>query len=87
MEELGNILFAEYTKLYYGGDALGSFYVIETEDPNKFSCGYFAKKGTLFVTQTSLRISRALEAAGTVSTSSTSIPRQRRQSSISLRPS
>lgn len=37
-------MFAEYTKLYYGNEALGSFYVIETEDPNKFSCGYFAKK-------------------------------------------
>jgi capping protein beta len=44
LEELGNILFSEYIKLYYGGNAVGSFYVIEGENANKFSCGYFVKK-------------------------------------------
>lgn len=44
IEELGNVLFGEYTKLYYGNSALGSFYVSESGNPNQFSCGFFAKK-------------------------------------------
>lgn len=43
---MGNILFAEYVKLYYGSDGIGSFYVIQNENPNKFSCGFFAKKSS-----------------------------------------
>lgn len=34
----------EYTKLYYGTEAIGSFFVSDRGNPNEFSCGYFAKK-------------------------------------------
>ena len=60
-------MFAEYTKLYYGSEALGSFYVIETEDPNKFSCGYFAKKGTLHFMQICLKMRKVSQVVGIVS--------------------
>lgn len=43
-EEVANDLFAEYTKLYYGPTAVGSFFLTEGETANAFSCGYFAKK-------------------------------------------
>jgi len=39
------MLFSEYTKLYYGNEGIGSFYVLENDsNPNKFTCGYYAKK-------------------------------------------
>lgn len=42
-EEKCNLLFKEYTKLYYES-GVGNFFVSESEEG--FNCGYFAKKGT-----------------------------------------
>jgi len=42
-EQKGNLLFEEYTRLYYSG-GLGNFYL--REDELGLECGYFAKKGT-----------------------------------------
>jgi hypothetical protein len=43
------MLFSEYTKLYYGNEGIGSFYVLENDsNPNKFTCGYYAKKSKNF---------------------------------------
>lgn len=40
-------MFNEYVKLYYGGETIGNFYVMENEEnPQNFSCGFFAKKGS-----------------------------------------
>ena len=47
MEQTGQIMFNEYVKLYYGGETIGNFYVMENEEnPQNFSCGFFAKKGS-----------------------------------------
>lgn len=43
-EKKCNLLFQEYTKLYYEG-GLGNFFVSEGEEG--FNCGFFAKKGTV----------------------------------------
>jgi len=40
-------MLSEYTKLYYGSSAVGSFFISEGNDANHFSCGYFAKKCTI----------------------------------------
>ncbi len=49
---MGNLLFSEYTKLYYGNEGIGSFYVLESENnQNKFTCGYFAKKSKFLLIQ------------------------------------
>jgi hypothetical protein len=42
---MGESLFKEYVKQYYGNDAVGSFYVMENDlMDGSFSCGFFAKK-------------------------------------------
>ena len=46
---------------------MGSFYVIESEDPAKFSCGFFAKKSMFNLIQIWRRM-RDSEAAGIVLT-------------------
>jgi capping protein beta len=43
-EQKCNLLFREYTKLYYEG-GVGNFFVSESEEG--FNCGFFAKKGTV----------------------------------------
>ena len=45
IEEIGNVLFAEYTKLYYGNGAISNFFVTEGGSADNFSFGFFAKKG------------------------------------------
>lgn len=50
-------MFSEYIKLYYGGEAVGNFYVLESGDnPKNFSCGFFAKKCTYGMTKIALRV-------------------------------
>ncbi len=49
IEEIGNVLFTEYTKLYYGAGAISSFFAVEGSTPDSFSFGFFAKKGTACV--------------------------------------
>jgi hypothetical protein len=47
---MGNLLFTEYTKLYYGQEGIGAFYVMENDEhANMFTCGYFAKKGNRYL--------------------------------------
>lgn len=45
IEEVGNILFNEYAKLYYGTGSVSSFFVNEGSNHDSFSLGFFAKKG------------------------------------------
>lgn len=46
---MGNVLFSEYTKLYYGNGAVSSLYVAEGDNADNFSIGFYVKKGKLWV--------------------------------------
>ena len=66
IEEIGNVLFAEYTKLYYGNGAISNFLVTEGGSADNFSLGFFAKKGKSAMMQSVMKgMSLDLRAIGT----------------------
>jgi hypothetical protein len=66
IEEIGNVLFAEYTKLYYGNGAISNFFVTEGSNADTFSFGFFAKKGSSASMQSAMKaMSLDLRATGT----------------------
>jgi hypothetical protein len=82
---MGNVLFSEYTKLYYGNDAVSSLYIAEGSDLNNFSIGFFVKRGKNTLSKIAMkRASWASRAAGTPSTSLISNSPQTKQPSNSI---